>query len=209
MKNSIQQRILFTTVNVVGQGTEITHFAEILDSDRMADGEHHIPEDGDGILTAKAISKVLIPSDDEALPVRLPLADESGAVEAIDDRGVVVRVMPGRSHPAIKHPSAHNSTLFPHCNPNPNQHTIMPNQPTVEIPIAPETANEIRMDQIADAICTALDAGLAVSISLNQIMSLRIWLGYEKERDLATHFGCELYQENWPTGPVTLAPCAG
>ncbi len=80
---------------------------------------------------------------------------------------------------------------------------------TTPTTIDPETAHDIRMAQIADAICTALDAGLAVSIRLNELMALRIWLGYEKERELATHFGCELYQDNWPTGPVTLAPVAG
>jgi hypothetical protein len=91
-----RSKITKTMVRRVAKGTELTHFVEVRDGERWqaADGVEHVEEHGHRLLTAKAVSKFLIPDEPDFAPrVRLPLADETGAVEALDHDGEIIRII--------------------------------------------------------------------------------------------------------------------
>lgn len=98
---SAPPKITVTIIRRVSDGTELTDFVEVRDGERWqaADGVEHVEKHGHRLLAAKAVSKVLIPSEpDGARAIKLPLADETGAVEAIRHDGEIIRIICKEGH---------------------------------------------------------------------------------------------------------------
>lgn len=74
---------------------EVTHFHEIQQGERREGFQSvkHIVNDRECCLSALAVSKFLIPPYPCARWARLPLEDEAGAVEALDEHSNPVRVI--------------------------------------------------------------------------------------------------------------------
>lgn len=77
-----------------GGGCEVTHFEQIRAVKR---GEklqrlEHVADDSERVPCALAIAKFIVPNDPEAAIERLPIEDEAGLVEALDDRDEVFQI---------------------------------------------------------------------------------------------------------------------
>ena len=95
MSQAMKSRISQSLVTFVTGGYELTHFVDVQSGERRQglQGDNHIMDNGQRRLCALAVSKFFIPFELNALRRVLPLGDEAGAVEALDEHNHVFRVI--------------------------------------------------------------------------------------------------------------------